>query len=117
MQLWSVGLRDDITGLHHNGRTASLFRHFNNGLELIIALREHAAGRLAILLTLRLPILDGLGIIRLLQQEGMIDRHHFILAAPDLSAVEQQFLDQWQVETVRPSYLSEYVSQKLVACG
>ena len=101
MQVWSVGL--SAHSLHAcgvNEFSNSTFRYFANGLELITALRENTLGRLAILLTLRLPVLDGLGVIRLLQQEGWIDQHHFILTAPTLPESERLQLETWNVQVV-----------------
>lgn len=101
MQVWSVGLTQKCGKIPlFKQFPDSSFRYFNNGLELITALREHTAGRLAIFLNLHLPVLDGLGVIRLLQQEGLIDRHQFILSAPALHHDDRRQLEAWQVQLV-----------------
>lgn len=101
MQVWSVGFAENA--LHKSGLkkfSALTVRYFNNGIELITALRENTLGRLSIFLNIQLPIIDGLGIIRLLHQEGLIDQHEFILSAPTLSEADMQLLKTWQVEIV-----------------
>lgn len=103
MHIWSVGVeREALPGTSVHEDSTCYFRYFSNGLDMITALRENTLGTLCILLKLRLPVVDGLGIIRLLQQEGWIDKHHFILAAAELPAQEKQQLDAWQVQVLMP---------------